>query len=128
MDPSDILQERLDQNYQDYVAGLRGRTADELIELAPVITAARQLRDELACACSSETAEVLLQFDDPLEEMRGFWADQQDVSHSEEIGHMICELQNRGLIPEKAIVPPPVKPGQDKAKTSRIRPKRDRER
>ncbi len=56
--------------------------------------------------------------------MRDFWADQQDVSHSEEIGHMICELQNRGLIPEKAIVPPP----QDKAKSSRARPKRGQER
>ena len=54
MGQNDMLQIWLDQNYQDYVVGLRGKTADELIVLAPEIVAAQQLRDELACACSEE--------------------------------------------------------------------------
>ncbi len=124
MNQNDLLQTRLDQNYQDYVAQLQGKTADELIVLASEIVAAQQLRDELACACSEEDAAVLLQFDDPLEEMRGFWASEQDGCHSEEIGHMIGELQCRGGIsclathqsgPEggqNSTIPPQVGPGE----------------
>lgn len=123
MDLNDMLQVRLDQNYKDYVAQLQGKTADELIQLAPEITAAQQLRDELAVACSEEDAAVLLQFDDPLAEMCGFWASEQDGCHSEEIGHMIRELQCREEFPI-----PPVKTGSDKAKNTLSRSKRGQER
>ena len=124
MDWNDMLQIRLDQNYRDYVAGLQGKTADELIALAPEITAAQQLRDELAAACSEEDAALLLQFDDPLEEMRGFWADQQNGCHSEEIGHMIGELQCRGEFP----APPPTQAARKEVKTAPHRPGRGQER
>lgn len=123
MNLNDILQTRLDQNYKDYAARLQGKTADELIALAPEITATQQLRDELACACSEEDAAILLQFDDPLEEMRGFWANEQDSCHSEEIGHMIGELQCRGEFPM-----PPAKPSLDKANNAPPRPRRGQER
>lgn len=124
MDQNDMLQMRLDQNYREYVAQLLGKTADELIALAPEITAAQQLRDELACACSEEDAAALLQFDDPLEEMCGFWASEQDGCHSEEISHMIGELQCRGEFP----LPPPTKAGQKEVKTAPHRPGRGQER
>ena len=121
MDLNDMLQVRLDQNYKDYVARLQNMAADELIQLAPEITAAQQLRDELACACSEEDAAILLQFDDPLEEMRGFWADEQKGCYSEEIGHMIGELQCRGEFP--------VPPGPSlEAKSTPPRPRRGQER
>lgn len=123
MNVNDTLQMRLDQNYKDYVARLQNMTADKLIQLAPEITAAQQLRDELACACSEEDAATLLQFDDPLEEMRGFWADAQNGCYSEEIGHMIVELQCRGKFPV-----PPVKTESDKAKNTSSRSKRGQER
>ncbi len=122
MNVNDTLQMRLDQNYKDYVARLQNMTADELIQLAPEITAAQQLRDELACACSEEDAALLLQFDDPLEEMRGFWANEQDGCHSEEIGHMIGELQCRGEFPV-----PPAKPSHE-AKSTPPRSRRGQER
>ena len=118
---SDILQKRLDRNYNDYLAQLRGKTADELIALAPEITAAQQLRDELACACSEEDAATLLQFDDPLKEMRDLWAGQQDGCHSEEIGRMIRELHCRGMFPEPKPsvspakhIPPRIRRGQER--------------
>ena len=123
MNVNDTLQMRLDQNYKDYVERLQGKTADELIQLAPEITAAQQLRDELACACSEEDAAILLQFDDPLEEMRGFWADAQNGCYSEEISHMIGELQCRGEFPV-----PPVKTGSDKTKNTSSRSRRGQER
>jgi len=83
---SDILQKRLDRNYNDYLAQLRGKTADELIALAPEITAAQQLRDELACACSEEDATTLLQLDDPMKAVLCFWIEEQDKTHGEKIG------------------------------------------
>lgn len=96
MDQNDILQMRLDQNHRDYVAQLQGKTAEELIALAPEIVAAQQLRDELAAACSEDAAAALLQFDDPLEKVRGFWLEEQDKTHGEQIGTMIWHLQQRG--------------------------------
>ena len=98
MGQNDMLQIRLDQNYQDYVAGLRGKTADELIALAPEITAAQQLREELVHACTEESIAYLLQFDDPLAELRGYWeAEITGYDHSGEIGHMLWEIRDRGL-------------------------------
>ena len=127
-DQWDILQERLEQNYKDYVAQLQGKTPDELIVLAPEITAAQQLRDELAAACSEEDVEFLLRFADPLEAIRGFWADEMDGVHSEEIGHMIWDIRDRGRIPEEDIVPFPTRPDQYKAHTALPRSKRGQER
>ena len=97
---SEILQKRLDRNYRDYLAQLRGRTADELIALAPEITAAQQLREELVQACTEESMAYLLQFDNPLEEMRGYWeAEITGYDHSGEIGHMLWEIRDRDLVP-----------------------------
>ena len=121
MGQNDMLQIRLDQNYQDYVAGLRGKTADELIALAPEITAAQQLRDELACACSEEDAATLLQLDDPLKAVLCFWMEEQDKTHGEKIGNMIWHLQQRGKFitlkaPESSVkhTPPRLKRGQER--------------
>ncbi len=95
---SDILQKRLDRNYNDYLAQLRGKTIDELIALAPEITAAQQLREELVYACTEESIAYLLQFDDPLGKLRGYWeAEITGYDHSEEIRHMLWEIQDRGL-------------------------------
>ena len=73
MDQEAVLQRRLDQNYKDYVDGLQDKTADELIALAPEITAAQQLRDGLARACSEESLGFLLGLEDPLGFVRGYW-------------------------------------------------------
>ena len=37
------LRERLDQNYNTFLESLQGKTASELIAMAPEITAAQQL-------------------------------------------------------------------------------------
>ena len=122
MDQNDMLQTRLDQNYRDYVAQLQGKTADELIALAPEIVAAQQLRDELACACSEESLGFLLGCEDPLGFARGYWkAELMRDSHSDEIGHMLWEIERRGELPSPEI---PFQP----AKHILFRPKRDQER
>ena len=120
MDQNDMLHMRLDQNYRDYASRLQSKTADELIALAPEIAATQQLRDELACACSEEDAAILLQFEDPLEKMRGFWIEEQDGCHSEGIGHMIGGLHCRKRFPL-----PPAKTDIDKPKHTPSRAKWD---
>ncbi|WP_300821058.1 hypothetical protein [uncultured Oscillibacter sp.] len=50
----DALKKRLDENYTAFIASLQGKTAFELIAMAPEITAAQQLHEELLDACDEE--------------------------------------------------------------------------
>lgn len=91
---NEILQLRLDQGYQDYLAQLREKPFDEVIRLAPEITAAQQICDELAAACDEEEAEYLLGLENPLETAVGYW--EREISgydHGEEMGHMLWHLR-----------------------------------
>ena len=95
-DRSEILQLRLDQNYQDYLVQLREKPFEEVIRLAPEITAAQQICDELAAACDEEDAEYLLSLENPLETAVGYW--EREISgydHGEEMGHMLWEIRGR---------------------------------
>ena len=69
----DALKQRLDENYAAYLESLQEKTASELIAIAPEITAAQQLHEELLDACDDEDVGFLLRFDDPLEVVRGYW-------------------------------------------------------
>ena len=96
-DQNAILQLRLDQTYQDYLAQLREKPFEEIIRLAPEITAAQQLCDELAAVCDDDEVEYLLGLDNPLEVVRGYW--EQEISgydHGEEMGHMLWHLRGCG--------------------------------
>ena len=104
-DRSELLQARLDQNYRDYLAQLREKPFDEIIKLAPEITAAQQLCGELLNACDDDDMEFLLRFDDPLEVVRGYWESEiTGYSHKGEMGHMLWEIQDRELY-EKSSLP-----------------------
>ena len=104
-----VLRERLDQNYEAFIAQLQGKSAAELIAMAPEITAARMLHEELLDACDKDDVEFLLRFGDPLEVVRGYWESElTGYDHSGEIGHMLWEIRDKGLysrdqlaIPEK---------------------------
>ena len=117
-DRSELLQARLDQNYRDYLAQLREKPFDEIIKLAPEITAAQQLCGELLNACDDDDMEFLLQFDDPLEVVRGCWESEiTGYSHKGEMGHMLWEIRDRELYkkeqlaqPSEKALPSPVTP------------------
>ena len=96
----DALKKRLDENYTAFIESLQGKTASELIAMAPEITAAQQLHEELLDACDVDDVEFLLRFDDPLETLRGLWADALTGSRTEEISHFVWEVQDRELIEE----------------------------
>ena len=117
-DRSELLQIRLDQNYRDYLAQLREKPFDEIIKLAPEITAAQQLCGELLNACDDDDMEFLLQFDDPLEVVRGCWESEiTGYSHKGEMGHMLWEIQDRELYEKEQLAQP-----SEKALSSPITP------
>ena len=94
----DALKQRLDENYAAYLESLQEKTASELIAIAPEITAAQQLHEELLDACDDEDVGFLLRFDDPLEVVRGYWESEiTGYSHKGEMGHMLWEIRDREL-------------------------------
>ena len=71
------------------------------------ITAAQQLRDELADACSDESLDFLLGFEDPLGFVVDYWkAELMRDSHSDEIGRMLWEVERQGEV----LAPTPPRP------------------
>ena len=112
-DRRDLLQQRLDRNYQNYIAQLRKLPFLEVIKLAPEITAAQQICDELAAVCDDGHVEALLALDDPLALLREHW--EREISsydHADEMSHMICILSQRKELftPSKCAAKGPKKP------------------
>jgi len=102
------LRQRLQENYAAFMEQLQGKTASELIAMAPEITAAQQLHEELLGACDDVDAAFLLRFDDPLELTRGYWeAEITGYDHSGEMGHMIWEIRDRELYSKERLAQPP---------------------
>ena len=98
----DTLKKRLDENYTAFIESLQEKTVSELIAMAPEITAAQQLHEELLDACDEEDVEFLLRFDDPLEVVRGYWESEiTGYDHSGEMGHMLWDIRDRELYLQK---------------------------
>ena len=90
----DTLKERLDANYTAFMESLQKKTASELIAMAPEITAAQQLHEELLDACDEEDVEFLLRFDNPLEVVCGYWESEiTGYDHSGEMGHTLWRIR-----------------------------------
>ena len=103
-----VLQERLDQSYNDYLAQLQEMPVEEIIKLAPEITAAQQLHKELLGICNEDDVEFLLGFKDPLEVTRRHWGTQIiDSDHSEEVSHMLWEIWDHGMYSKEDLLPAP---------------------
>ena len=102
-----ILQERLDQKYEEYMEQVKGKSSEELIKLAPEITAAMQIHRDLASSCSEDDIDFLLQLDNPLELMAGHWQDEMDSGHDEEMSHMVWNVRDRGLYEAEDLRPTP---------------------
>ncbi len=102
------LRQRLQENYAAFMEQLQGKTASELIAMAPEITAVQQLHEELLDACDDDDAAFLLRFDDPLELVRGYWeAEITGYDHSGEMGHMIWEIRDREMYSKEQLAHPP---------------------
>ena len=109
----DTLRKRLDENYTAFMESLQVKTASELIAMAPEITAAKQCHEELLDACDEDDVAFLLQFDDPLEVVRGFWESEiTGYDHSGEMGHMLWEIRDRELYSKEQLAQPPKDAGE----------------
>ena len=101
------LRERLDKNYTVFIESLQSKSVSELIAMAPEITAAQQLHEELLDACDADDVKFLLRFDDPLEVVRGYWESEiTGYDHREEMGHMLWEIRDKGLYSEDQLAQP----------------------
>ena len=104
----DTLKKRLDENYTAFIESLQEKTVSELIAMAPEITAAQQLHEELLDACDEEDVEFLLRFDDPLEVVRGYWESEiTGYDHSGEMGHMLWDIRDRELYEKEQLAQAP---------------------
>ena len=75
--------------------------------MAPEIVAAQQCHEELLDACDEDDIQFLLQFDDPLELVRGYWeAEITGYSHSDEMGHMLWEIRDREMYDREQLAQP----------------------
>ena len=102
-----VLKERLDKNYDDFLAQLQSKTVSELIVMAPEIVAAQQCHEELLDACDEDDIQFLLQFDDPLELVRGYWESEiTSYDHSGEMGHMLWEIRDREMYDREQLAQP----------------------
>ena len=118
----DALKKRLDENYTAFIESLQGKSVSELVAMAPEITAAQMLHEELLDACDKDDGEFLLRFDDPLEVVRGYWESElTGYDHSGEIGHMLWDIRDKEMYskdqlarPKKAVesLPPPGNQGK----------------
>ena len=90
----DTLKKRLDENYAAFIESLQGKTIPELIAMAPEITAVQQLHEELLDACDDDDMEFLLQFENPLEVVCGYWESEiTGYDHRGEMGHTLWRIR-----------------------------------
>jgi len=75
-----LLRERIEENYEDFKAGMLELDNKTLFELAPTIAAARDVyRYTIKGGCLAETeAEYLLRFDNPFKVLTDAWAQYSD--------------------------------------------------
>ena len=92
------LQKILDQNYKDYMHRMHDKPVSDIMQTAERIVAARQLREELTDACGDSEIEALLQLENPLEMLIGYWVDEMSGMHKDEMSYMLWRLQDSGTL------------------------------
>ena len=90
------LREKIEANYRSYIQQLQTKPASDLIEQAGEIAAAKLVYDELMDNCGPEYSEYLLRFENPLEVVRDQWLNEQNVSHDEEMSHVLWNIVDKG--------------------------------
>ena len=91
------LQERIEANYRTYLQQLQDRPASDLIEQAAEIAAVKLVYDELMGGCNPDYADYLLRFDNPLQLVSNQWLVEQNVSHADEMDHVLWNITDKGL-------------------------------
>lgn len=92
------LKERLKANYETYIQQLRQKPAEDLIEMATEIAAAKIIYEELSKGEGyGEYTDYLLQFEDPLEVLRENWQGSEGYTLYMELDHMLFEMKDKQI-------------------------------
>lgn len=91
------LRDRIEANYRAYIQQLQSRPAPDLIEQAAEIASVKLVYDELMDCCNPGDTEYLLRFEDPLRLVSDQWLAEQNVSHSNDLGHVLWSITDKGL-------------------------------
>lgn len=91
------LQERIEANYRSYLQQFQNRPTSELIEQAAEIAAIKLVYDELMGGCNPDYADYLLRFENPLQLVSDQWLVEQNVSHTDEMDHVLWSITDKGL-------------------------------
>lgn len=91
------LQERIEANYRAYLQQLQSRPVCDLIEQAAEIAAVKLVYDELMGGCNPYYAKYLLRFVNPLQLVSDQWLTEQNVSHADEMDHMLWGIMDKEL-------------------------------
>ncbi len=92
------LKERLKACYGAYIRQLRQKPAEELIEMASVIAAAKFTYEEVTAeGAFGEYADYLLRFEDPLEVLRENWLGNEACDRHKEIGLMLWKMKKNEI-------------------------------
>lgn len=91
------LRERIDVNYRSYIQQLRKQPAASLIEQAAEIAAVKLVYEELTNCCNPDDTEYLLRFKNPLQLVSDQWLAEQNVSHKDEMVHVLWNITDKGL-------------------------------
>ena len=91
-----MLRNKLEANYHAYIRQLQATPADNLIEQAAEIAAAKLVFKELHDGgYSPEDLEYLLRFQNPLEVVRDQWMNEQNVPLDEDMKHVLWMLSDK---------------------------------
>jgi len=100
----DQLFEKVEASWNTYVDKMLVLPGHVVFSKADKIAATRFCYNELVGGSySADLLEHLLRYDDPLETMREWWRQEQNVDHSEEFKHALWTLKEQGPSPDQAM-------------------------
>lgn len=92
------LKERLKASYEAYIRQLKQKPAEELIDMASEIAAAKLIYEELMVeGAFGEYADYLIRLEGPLEVLRDSWLDNEACDRHEEIDHMLWKMKDKEI-------------------------------
>lgn len=92
------LKERLKAGYEAYIRQMRQKPAEELIEMASEIAAAKFIYEETTIeGAFGEYTDYLLQFENPLEVLRDGWQEYEEFRHRDkELEQVLWSMKDMG--------------------------------
>ena len=87
---------KLKAGYETYIEGMMRKPVSEVIEMAPEISAAKLIYEEMSVeGAFTEYAAKLLQMENPFETLRNRWLSEQGGDHHEELDHLLWRMSEQ---------------------------------